>query len=128
MANAPPGRSLLVCVYYRIAAGDTAAAIRAVREFQRTLPSGMVADDAQVLLRCELPPVVPDSPDGPADAAAAEHTLMETYRLTLPAPAGSAAANAAVRTLLAALDAAAGPLLALRLGARHVELFAPCAS
>jgi len=90
-----------------------------------------------VLLRCGLPrdgtsptrstavqsPTADASlsatPSGAAVAPDAEHTLMETYAL---APSVDAAA------FLAALDAAATPLAALLRGARHTELFTPCAS
>lgn len=132
----------LVCVYYRVAAGDSQRVIAAVREFQRTLgPAGAVSE-AQVLLRCDLPSPISSAPlpddrtasrhtpppsgnDDPV-AAAAEATVMETYRL--PPPAATAAdADATVRAFLATLESAALPLAGLLRGARHVELFAPCA-
>jgi hypothetical protein len=134
---------LLVCVYYRVAAGDSARVIADVREFQRTLRGSSGAADAQVLLRCDLPPRIPPAPlpddrpasrhsseppagvDLPVDPAA-DATVMETYRLALPA-AGGADADAAVRHFLATLESAALPLAGLLRGARHVELFAPCA-
>ena len=131
---------MLVCVYYRIAAGDSPRVIPAVREFQRTLHDGGHADEAQVLLRCDLPP--PAAPATPPDArsapppshapsvdlvdAGADATVMETYRLRLP-PAG-ADADAAVRHFLELLQTASSPLAGLLRGARHVELFRPCAS
>jgi hypothetical protein len=136
------GTELLVCVYYRVAGGDSDRVISAVREFQRTLPDGVDAADPQVLLRCDLPPAVrpsdalpapspPASPSPPVDndaAHPADATVMETYRLVLPAPAGTAPADAAVRAFLGTLEAAARPLAALLHGPRHVELFSPCVS
>ena len=134
---------LLVCVYYRVAAGDSQRVIAAVREFQRTLgPAGGVSD-AQVLLRCDLPSPISSAPlpddrtasrhtqplpagvDHPVDAAA-EATVMETY--CLPPPAATADdSDATLRAFLATLESAALPLAGLLRGARHVELFAPCA-
>ena len=134
---------MLVCVYYRVAAGDSQRVIAAVREFQRTLgPAGAVSE-AQVLLRCDLPSRIPSAPlpddrtasrheqptpagvDPPVDAAA-EATVMETY--SLPPPAATAPdVDATVRAFLATLESAALPLAGLLRGARHVELFAPCA-
>lgn len=129
---------MLVCVYYRVAAGDAPRVIPEVREFQRTLRPGTVADGAEVLLRCDLPlqassfpppdarpafaPSQPDRVDPDADA-----TVMETYRLTLPAAAGPDA-DAVVGSFLAALETASRPVARFLRGARHVELFAPCAS
>ena len=133
---------MLVCVYYRVAAGDSPRVISAVREFQRTLRRRDGVDEAQVLLRCDLPsqespasppdvrtapvpsPVQPADPDARVDAGA-DATVMETYRLALPAAAG-AGADAVVRAFLVALEAASQPLASLLRGARHVELFAPC--
>ena len=135
--------SMLVCVYYRVAACDSQRVISAVREFQRTLRQGSGANEAQVLLRCALPsPVSPaslpdDRPaslhiepppglDAPVDPDA-DATVMETYRLALP-PAGDPRADAVVRAFLATLESASMPHASLLRGARHVELFAPCAS
>jgi hypothetical protein len=137
---------MLVCIYYRVAAGDLQRVISGVREFQRTLRKSDGVDGAEVLLRCDLPmhgaPAVsatqPDdrpaslpSHDPPAGDArvdpGAEATVMETYRLSLPAVAGPEA-DAVVRGLLATLESAARPHAGLLRGARHVELFAPCAS
>ena len=129
---------LLVCVYYRVAGADSERVISGVREFQRTLgPAGGV-NSAQVLLRCDLPS--PDSiaslPDArapllhPARPSAADPgadaTVMETYRLSLPA--AGIEADAALRAFLARLETASQPHAGLLRGARHVELFAPCAS
>lgn len=137
------GAGLLVCVWYKVASADAARAIAGVREFQRTLPGGVAATGAQVLLRCALPTAgLPaagrNAPSPPADHASSdlrpsappdpESTLMETYRLRLPAPAGSPAAEAATHAFLRALEAAAAPLAPMVRGGRHVELFAPCAS
>ncbi len=134
---------MLVCVYYRVAAGDSQRVISAVREFQRTLRQSSGAKEAQVLLRCDLPSQVSPAPlpddrtasphdtepppgvDAPVDPAA-DATLMETYRLCLPL-AGGAEADATVRDFLARLEAASAPHAPLLRGARHVELFAPCA-
>ena len=135
--------SLLVCVYYRVAASDSGRVISGVREFQRTLRPGSAVEEAQVLLRCDLPsPVSPASlPDdriaslhepGPAagaDApvdAAADATVMETYRLALPL-AGGRETDSVVRAFLTMLETAFAPHASLLRGARHVELFAPCA-
>ena len=135
--------SLLVCVYYRVATGDSGRVISGVREFQRTLRPGSAVEEAQVLLRCDLPsPVSPASlPDdriaslhepGPAagaDApvdAAADATVMETYRLALPL-AGGRETDSVVRAFLTMLETAFAPHASLLRGARHVELFAPCA-
>lgn len=135
---------LLVCVYYRVAAGDSRRVISAVREFQRTLRRSSGVNEAQVLLRCALPPDDPSAPppndrtasphppepqagtDAPVDPAA-DATVMETYRLAQPAAAGPGP-DATVRAFLATLASAAAPLAGLLRGARHVELFAPCAS
>jgi hypothetical protein len=133
---------MLVCVYYRVAAGDVHRVIPGVREFQRTLRSGSGVAEAQVLLRCDLPPaplallphartasvpaqVPPPGTDVRVDPGA-DATVMETYRLLLPAPAGPGA-DAVLRTFLATLEQASSPLASLLRGARHVELFAPCA-
>jgi hypothetical protein len=143
-APGTPQARLLACVYYKVAAADLERAISTVREFQRTLPALAGAAGAQVLLRCALPRDDASStrsnasqsptehassaatPSGAAVAQDAEHTLMETY--TLPLPADPAAAAAAVAAFLAALDRAAAPLAAVVRGARHTELFRPCAS
>ena len=134
--------AMLVCVYYRVAAGDLQRVISGVREFQRTLRSGSAVAEAQVLLRCDLPSAAP-SPDAPttpstskpAPAASsraggrdADATVMETYQLALPAPAGHPVADRAARAFLDQLGAAASVLAGLLRSDRHVELFAPCAS
>ena len=51
---------------------------------------------------------------------------METYRLPLPAARGPEA-DGVVRAFLALLESASAPHAGLLRGARHVELFAPCA-
>ena len=131
--------AMLVCVYYRVAACNSQRVISTVREFQRTLHPGADLIEVEVLLRCDLPRQ--DSPAAPPDArtsiaspdpaagidADAEATVMETYRLRLPAPAGPDADDA-VRAFLGTLETAARPLAGLLRGARHVELFVPCAS
>jgi hypothetical protein len=126
---------MLVCVYYRVAAGDAGRVISEVREFQRTLRPAAVADGAEVLLRCDLPlqasPLPPHDARAPSLASTdpptgADATVMETYRL--PSPAAGADADAAVHAFLATLETAALPIAALVHGTRHVELFAPCAS
>ncbi len=133
---------MLVCVYYRVAACDSQRVISTVREFQRTLQQGSGVKEVEVLLRCDLPsressatlpdarPATLPSPDPPTGHDArvdpgADATVMETYRLALPAAAG-AEADAVVRAFLATLEAASVPLASLLRGARHVELFAPC--
>ena len=63
-------------------------------------------------------------PDARVDPGA-DATVMETYRLALPAAAG-AEADAVVRAFLDTLESASSPLASLLRGARHVELFAPC--
>jgi hypothetical protein len=135
--------SMLVCVYYRVAAGDCSRVISGVREFQRTLRPGSGVEGAQVLLRCNLPSAVSPAslPDdriaslhepGPAPGAdipvdaAADATVMETYRLALP-PAGGRESDSMVRAFLTMLETAFAPHARLLRGARHVELFAPCA-
>lgn len=140
--------AMLVCVYYRVTASDTQRVISSVREFQRTLQQRSGVDEAEVLLRCDLPPpdspasfaisaALPDAPtasipslDPPTNrdariAPGEEATVMETYRLLLPVAAGPDT-DAVVRAFLAALEAAAAPLAGLLRSARHVELFAPC--
>jgi hypothetical protein len=134
---------MLVCVYYRVAAGDSQRVISAVREFQRTLRQSSGVIGAEVLLRCGLPSEVSSAPppdvrtaslrtleppagtDAPVDATA-DATVMETYRLPLPAAAGPKT-DAVVRAFLATLESASAPQASLLRGARHVELFAPCA-
>ena len=135
---------MLVCIYYRVAAGDSQRVISDVREFQRTLRPSSGAIEAEVLLRCDLPsqassvPLPDDRPaspvtfeppagrDVPVDPAA-DATVMETYRLPLPAAAGPEA-DAVVRAFLASLDSAFAPHASLLRGARHVDLSPPCAS
>ena len=128
----------LVCVYYRVARADAPRVISEVREFQRTLgPAGGV-NSTEVLLRFDLPspasiaslpdaraPSLPPAEPPVADAGA-DATVMETYRLSLPLP--SPEADAALRAFLARLETASLPHASLVRGARHVELFAPCAS
>ena len=127
----------LVCVYYRVANADASRVISDVREFQRTLRAAVGVDSTEVLLRCDLPSPastasLPDAraPSLPPAASAvdpgADATVMETYRLSLPAAAADA--DAALREFLATLETASRPLASLLRGARHVELFAPCAS
>ena len=133
---------LLVCVYYRVAAGDSQRVISGVREFQRTLRQRVGVNEGEVLLRCDLPPeassaslpdartlsVRPLDPPPGFDARVdpgTDATVMETYRLDLPASAG-ADADAVVRAFLDTLETAFLPLASLLRGARHVELFAPC--
>ena len=138
-------RGMLVCVYYRVAAGDSPRVISTVREFQRTLQASGRVNEVEVLLRCDLPDPVsaaslataPDArtpsatnPDPPSGVDArvdpgADATVMETYRLDLPAAAGPEA-DAVVRAFLDTLESASSPLASLVRGARHVELFAPC--
>ncbi len=133
---------MLVCVYYRVAAGDSERVISAVREFQRTLARRDGVKEVEVLLRCDLPsqesPATPPDArtasvpalDPPTDLDArvdrgADATVMETYRLALPAAAGAEAEDVA-RAFLDTLQAASVPLASLLRGIRHVELFAPC--
>ena len=128
---------MLVCIYYRVGMGDSQRVISSVREFQRTLGPAIGVNSSEVLLRCDLPS--PASPASPTDArsasphpaappaldAGADATVMETYRLS-PPPAG-ADADDVLRALLATLETASLPHASLLRGARHVELFAPCA-
>ena len=131
---------MLVCVYYRVAAADAQRVISEVREFQRTLEPAAGVDGAEVLLRCDLPSQAPPPP--PPDVRAqsvpsqplpghvdpdVDATVMETYRLPLPVADGPDA-DAVVRSFLATLETAATPVARFLRGARHVELFAPCAS
>jgi len=134
--------STLVCIYYRVAASDTARAIGAVREFQRGLPERFGATQAQVLVRLPLPAALPvsDALHAPSSLAAdlaaadpsvgdpAQATLMETYLLPLPdAPSGTPA-QACLRDFLQVLADGASVIETLRRGDRHVELFTSCAS
>jgi hypothetical protein len=118
-------REMLICVYYRVAAGDSQRVISGVREFQRTLPAGSGVKSASLpdARTASIP-----SHDPPSDArveSGADATVMETYRLALPAAAGPDA-DTVVRAFLATLATAARPLAGALRGARHVELFAPC--
>ncbi|HEY8976759.1 MAG TPA: DUF4936 family protein [Burkholderiaceae bacterium] len=129
---------LMVCVYYRVANADAARVISDVREFQRTLRPATGVNSSEVLLRCDLPSPasiasLPDArapslhpAEPPVADPGADATVMETYRLS-PPPAGPDA-EAALRAFLARLEAASRPHASLLRGARHVELFAPCAS
>ena len=129
---------LMVCVYYRVANADAARVISDVREFQRTLRPATGVNSSEVLLRCDLPSPasiasLPDArapslhpAEPPVADPGADATVMETYRLP-PPPAGPDA-EAALRAFLARLEAASRPHASLLRGARHVELFAPCAS
>jgi hypothetical protein len=130
---------LVVCVYYRVDRGDVERAIARVRDIQRTLAGRFEGLQAQVLVRCEVragpvPEALRDAGAAPmAPAAAADDTLMETYHLPLPAdraPRASAAVidAPAAALLLQALEDATRPLAPLLRGARHVEVFMPCAS
>lgn len=138
----PPARECLVCVYYRVARADASHAIRLVREFQRTLPERFGELAPQVLLRWALPVPAPSSHAALASASSldpssglaanagldVDDTLMETYRLGLPATAADGNADATVQAFLDALEAHAQNLNGLLRGSRHVEVFAPCAS
>jgi len=128
---------MLVCVYYRVADADAPRVISDVREFHRTLGPASGVDATELLLRCDLPPSQaptaspPDArspsrhPTEPSAAGpGAEATVMETYRLSLPAAGPEA--DAALREFLAVLETASQPRASLLRGARHVELFAPC--
>jgi hypothetical protein len=137
--SAPGAAHLLVCVYYRVGRDDVDRAIARVRDIQRTLAGRFDGLRAQVLVRCEVragpvPEAPRDTGAAPvAPVAAADDTLMETYHLPLSA-ARAARAPAAVidapaaALLLQALEDTARPLAPLLRGARHVEVFLPCAS
>jgi hypothetical protein len=137
----PGSAELLVCVYYRVTKKDTALAIDRVRDIQRTLSERFAGVEAQVLVRCALTrgepsvaaPTESDAPNVPEALADADATLMETYRYPLPARAdrpapGGPIADAGAARFLQALESAATPLQCLQRGARHVEVFMPCAS
>jgi hypothetical protein len=139
MTTSPGVEQLLVCVYYRVGRGDVAHAIARVRDIQRTLAGRFDGLRAQVLVRCEVR--TGPGPGAPRDtgaataapAAAADDTLMETYHLPLSAARAHSAPAAVIDTpeaalLLQALEDAARPLAPLLHGARHVEVFLPCAS
>ena len=136
--RAPGAAELLVCVYYRVDPAAVPHAIARVRDIQRTLAARFDGLQAQVLLRCELladPPPADfrESGASPASAAAADDTLMETYRLPLAVPTARPSPGTAVDApeaarLLQALAAASVPLAPLLRGARHFEVFMPCAS
>ena len=135
---APSGAEVLVCVYYRVDRADAARAIALVRDIQRTLAARFDGLQAQVLLRCEqragpTPAASRDSGAASAPQVAADDTVMETYRLPLPAnPArpspGSPVDIPEATRLLQALEVECTPLAALLRGERHVEVFLPCAS
>lgn len=126
---AADGGDLLVCVYYRVGPADADLAIGRVREFQRTLQRRFPGTRAEVLLRSDqnsprAPDAVPTAPADPSEPLRAGHldadaTLMETYRLALPA--------AGTQAFLAELAACASTLAGLLRGERHAELFRPCA-
>jgi hypothetical protein len=128
----------LVCVYYRVARADAPRVISEVREFQRTLGAAGGVNSTEVLLRFDLPSPasiasLPDArapslhpAEPPVADPGADATLMETYRLSPPLP--GADPDAALRAFLARLETASLPHASLLRGARHVELFAPCAS
>jgi len=129
---------LLVCVYYRVDRADAPVAIALVRDIQRTLAARFDGLQPQVLVRCEqrpgpTPAAPRDSGATSAPVVAADDTVMETYRLPLPAnPArpspGSPVDTPEVTRLLQALELECAPLAALLRGERHVEVFLPCAS
>jgi hypothetical protein len=135
--RAHPPLSTLVCVYYKVAASDRSLAIARVRDFQRTLGERRPGLTMEVLLRCEACPaafaaaVAPGSEAASAAPAAADVTLMETYRLPSPAPsdprAAATAESSTVAQLLADIESAAAPLAPLLRGPRHLEVFTPCA-
>lgn len=128
---------LLVCVYYRVARAHAPRVISGVREFQRTLGPADGVNSTEVLLRCDLPSPasIASSPDArepslppaepPVADPGADATVMETYRLSMPV--AGAQAEAALRAFLALLETASQPHAGLLRGARHVELFVPCA-
>lgn len=121
-----PGPSLLVCVYYRVTPSDQRVAIARAREFQRTLLERHPGLAMEVLVRSDPCPAALAAAVASGSEAAADVTLMETYRLTsLPFDPGPQ--PTAVAVLLADIDSAASPLAPLLRGPRHVEVFSPCA-
>lgn len=137
-SRAHRARSILVCVYYKVAVPDLRLAIARVRDFQRTLGERRPGLAMEVLVRSEACPaastaaVAAGSEAAVTAPAVADVTLMETYRLISPAPTDPLAlacvAAPGVAELLSDIDAAATPLAPLLRGPRHLEVFAPCAS
>jgi hypothetical protein len=138
--STPDRAELLICVYYRVAKADAGRATSRVRDFQRTLRERFAGLEAEVLVRCAVSPGEPpaaaatdSASNAPEAPAATDATLMETYRLPLSERAdcpvnGGTLADAGARRFLRALADAAATLTPLQRGARHVELFTPCAS
>jgi hypothetical protein len=120
---------VMVCVYYRVAAPDLAAAIATARDIQRGLSGGDRRIASELLLRSghpshgepamETPPTAATSP---VRQAQAEATLMEIYRLDAHPGEPSLAA------FLARLAEGARALSPLLRSDRHVEVFRPCVS
>ena len=124
----------LVCVYYRVSVPEVAHVTLQVRDIQRKLIDRFTGLQAEVLLRCALCNA-PSSSDAsspstaPAVDATGDATLMETYRLKPSSPEGAGDLSAAtLEAFLQALAVAATGLAPSLSGARHVEVFRPCAS
>jgi len=127
-------------VYYRVGMADAPLAIDRVRDIQRTLRGRFAVMEAEVLVRCAVsggepqvaaPTDTAAASNAPDALVAADATLMETYRLPLPARAdriGGPLADPGAARFLQALETAAAPLAPLLRGARHVEVFTTCAS
>lgn len=96
-------------IYYRAKVLDEAALLEAVQAMQRDLQARFAGLQARVLRR-------PEAADG-------LHTWMETYALP-PASDGTGLDGPVRDAIEAAAASALGPWVA---GARHVEVFRPCA-
>lgn len=95
-------------IYYRSPQDEAANVARRVHEFQARLTAGHPGLVARLLCR-------PEVVDG-------VHTWMETYSMN---PAHNS--DGIVPALAAEIEAQARCLAPCLIGARHVEVFAPCA-
>lgn len=94
-------------IYYRIEAADEGAVQRRVEEFQRALRQEYPGLQTRLLRRLE--------------SSAAQATLMETYAFTANGD------TPAATDLLASIERAAAVIEPFLQGARHAEVFEPCA-
>src|SRR5258706_14207333 len=102
-------------IYYRIQPARAAAALAAVQAVQRSLCDRHPRLAARLLRRSDEPG------DNPNDTPNDQQTWMETY--SFPDAAGVSFA------LQAEIEAqTADALMPFVLGARHIEIFVPCAS
>ncbi len=102
-------------IYYRIQTARAAAALAAVQAVQQSLCDRHPRLAARLLRRSDEPG------DNPNDTPNDQQTWMETY--SFPDAAGVSFA------LQAEIEAhTADALMPFVLGARHIEIFVPCAS